>query len=331
MYTLTTNSQELQTGEQVVGAARKIAFLFPGQGSAVVGMGEALAERSPAARQVLERLAALAPAVRRLIREGPKDELIRTSNAQPAIFAVDCAALAALQEAGIQPDIVAGHSLGEYAALVGAGALTFEDGLPLVLKRGAVMEEAAASEPGTMMAILGSNPEAVNTLITEWQQRGVIANANDNAPGQIVISGSTDTLRAAAPSFKDLGARVMDLPVGGAFHSPLMASGQRGFAEALEAAPFTDGWAPVVSNYTAGRSQTAEEIRAALRPQITGQVRWRESVDTMLAYGVDTFVEVGPGKVLSGLVGRCTRGQAVTVLNVEDPASLEKTLTALRA
>jgi [acyl-carrier-protein] S-malonyltransferase len=122
----------------------------------------------------------------------------------------------------------------------------------------------------------------------------------------------------------------MDLPVGGAFHSPLMAHGERGFAATLEAAPFKDGCVPVVSNYTAALSQTADEVRAALRPQITGQVRWRESVDAMLQFGVDTFVEVGPGKVLSGLVGRCTRGRAVTVLNVEDPASLEKTVAALK-
>lgn len=307
----------------------KVAFLFPGQGSAAIGMGEALAESSPAARQVLDRLRELAPGVRQLIHEGPKDELIRTSNAQPAIFSVNCAALAALEERGVRPDAVAGHSLGEYAALVAAGVLTFDDGLRLVLRRGEVMEQAAAAQSGTMMAVLGSNPEAVNALIAEWQQRGIIANANDNAPGQIVISGSVETLQAAAPAFRELGARVMDLPVGGAFHSPLMERGERGFAASLEAAPFADGRVPVVSNFTAGLSQTAGEVRAALRPQITGQVRWRESVNTMLAFGVDTFVEVGPGKVLSGLVVRCTKGQSVKVLNVEDAVSLEKTLEAL--
>jgi [acyl-carrier-protein] S-malonyltransferase len=311
----------------------KVAFLFPGQGSAAIGMGEALAEASPAARRILDRLEELAPAVRELIHAGPRDELIRTSNAQPAIFAVNCAALAALEEAGAQPDVVAGHSLGEYAALVAAGVLEFDDGLPLVLQRGEVMEQSAAVQPGTMMAILGSNPEAVNALIAEWQQRGVIANANDNAPGQIVISGSVETLQAATPAFRELGARVMDLPVGGAFHSPLMTHGERGFAATLEGAPFVTGRIPVVSNYTARLSQTADEVRAALRPQITGQVRWRESVNAMVAFGVDTFVEVGPGKVLSGLVQRCTKGGAVsvTVLNVEDPTSLAKTVAALKA
>jgi [acyl-carrier-protein] S-malonyltransferase len=309
----------------------KVAFLFPGQGSAAVGMGEALADVSPAARAVLDGLGELAPAVRALIHEGPSDELIRTSNAQPAIFAVDCACLAALAERGVLPDVVAGHSLGEYAALVGAGVLNFESGLRLVLQRGAVMERAAAARSGTMLAILGSNPDDVNATIEGWQQQGVIANANDNAPGQIVISGDVKTLQAAAPAFRALGARVMDLPVGGAFHSPLMADGEAAFGPALEAAPFRDGRVPVVSNYTATPAQTADEVRAALRPQITGKVRWRESVDAMLALGADTFIEAGPGKVLSGLVGRCTRGRAaVTVLNVEDPVSLEKTLAALQ-
>jgi [acyl-carrier-protein] S-malonyltransferase len=307
----------------------KVAFLFPGQGSAAIGMGEALATASPAARHVLDQLGELAPSVRRLVQEGPREELIRTSNAQPAIFAVDCACMAALGELGVIPDIVAGHSLGEYAALVGAGVLDFERGLPLVIQRGALMEQSAAGRSGTMLAILGSNPDEVNAAIEEWQKQGVIANANDNAPGQIVISGDVETLQTAAPSFRALGARVMDLPVGGAFHSPLMADGEAAFAPVLESALFQDGRVPVVSNFTATPAQTADDVKAALRRQITGKVRWRESVDAMVAFGVDTFIEAGPGKVLSGLVQRCTRGQAVRILNVEDPASLEKTLAAL--
>ena len=295
-------------------------------------MGEALAAESPAARHVLGQLGEIAPAIRTLMQEGPREELIRTSNAQPAIFAVDCACLAALGERGVLPDIVAGHSLGEYAALVAAGVLDFERGLPLVLQRGTLMEQSAAGRSGTMLAILGSNPDDVNATIAEWQKQGVIANANDNAPGQIVISGDVETLQAAAPAFRVLGARVMDLPVGGAFHSLLMADGEAAFAPLLEAAPFQAGRIPVVSNFTAVPASTAEDVKAALRRQITGQVRWRESVEAMLAFGVDTFVEAGPGKVLSGLVQRCTRGrQPVTILNVEDPASLEKTLAALAA
>ena len=309
----------------------KVAFLFPGQGSAAIGMGEALSAASPAAAAVLDGLGTLAPDVRRLIQEGPAEELIRTSNAQPAIFAVNCACLAALAERGVLPDIVAGHSLGEYAALVGAGVLDFERGLPLVLQRGAVMEQAAASRPGTMLAILGGTPSEVDAIIAESAQQGIIANANDNAPGQVVISGDVETLQAAATAFRALGARVMDLPVGGAFHSPLMADGEAAFGPVLEAAAFQDGRVPVVSNYTATPATLADDVKSALRPQITGRVRWRESVEAMLAFGVDTFVEVGPGTVLSGLVRRCTRGQKVTIANVEDPASLEKTLAALGA
>lgn len=314
-------------------AAGKVAFLFPGQGSAAIGMGDALAAESPAAQAILDQLGALAPAIRELAQAGPREELIRTTNAQPAIFAVDCACYAALVERGVRPDIVAGHSLGEYAALVAAGVLDVATGLPLVLQRGALMEQSTSARPGTMLAILGADPADVDATIDAWQQKGIIANANDNAPGQVVISGDVETLKAATADFKAIGARVMDLPVGGAFHSPLMADGEAAFLPVLDGAPFKDGRIPVVSNFTATPAQTAEDVKAALRRQITGRVRWRESIEAMLAFGVDTFIEAGPGKVLSGLALRCARGQnvQVTVLNVEDPASLAKTLAALNA
>ncbi len=308
-----------------------LAFVFPGQGSATVGMGLAIAQASPAAARILDRLAELHPDVRKLIEEGPKDELIRTANAQPAIFAVDCACLAALEERGIRPDIVAGHSLGEYAALVAAGVVDFETGLRLVVERGARMEESTSARPGTMLAVLGLTTEQVDEIVARWQECGVIANANDNAPGQIVVSGEADVLSAAAADFRESGARVMELAVGGAFHSALMADGERAFRPTLVAAPFVDGRVPLVSNYTAMPSTDAATLKAALQAQITGRVRWRESVEAMVATGADAFVEVGPGKVLSGIVQRCTKGRPVTVLNVEDPASLEKTVDALRA
>jgi len=171
--------------------------------------------------------------------------------------------------------------------------------------------------------------EAVDEIVARCEGRGVIANANDNAPGQIVVSGDVEVLRESAADFKAAGARVMDLPVGGAFHSALMAEGARAFAPLLDAAPFADARVPLVSNFTATPGRDAATLKAALHPQITGRVRWRESVEAMVAAGADTFVEVGPGKVLSGLVQRCTKGRPVTVLNVEDPASLEKTLEAI--
>ena len=306
-----------------------LAFVFPGQGSAMVGMGLALAAASPAAARVLDQLGELRPDVRTLIEHGPKDELIRTANAQPAILAVDCACLAALEERGIRPDIVAGHSLGEYAALVAAGVVDFPTGLRLVVERGTRMEESTSARPGTMIAVLGLTTEQVDEIVARWQARGVIANANDNAPGQIVVSGDVEVLREAGADFKAAGARVMDLPVGGAFHSALMADGERTFAPTLDAAPFADGRIPLVSNFTATPSTDAVTLKAALRRQITGRVRWRGSIEAMLAAGADTFVEVGPGKVLSGIVQRCTKGRSVTVLNVEDPASLEKIVAAL--
>jgi len=307
----------------------KGGFLFPGQGSAAVGMAQAIGSASAGAARLLDQLGELAPAVRALCDDGPKDTLIQTSNAQPAILAVNCACYAALEEHGIRPDIVAGHSLGEYAALVAAGVVTFEAGLRLVLRRGELMEQSAAARAGTMNAILGSTPEAVGQVIATWQSRGTIANANDNAPGQIVVSGDVETLRAAADDFKAAGARVIDLPVGGAFHSPLMADGERAFLPVLESTPFAEARVPVVSNFSASPTQDPEAIKEALRRQITGRVLWRQTIDAMLAFGVDTFVEAGPGKVLSGLVQRCTRGQAVKVLNVEDGPSLERTLAAL--
>ncbi len=307
----------------------KVAFLFPGQGSAAIGMGLAIASASPAAARVLDRLGAVAPTVRALSDQGPKETLIQTSNAQPAILAVNCACLAALEERGIRPDIVAGHSLGEYAAIVAADVVDFETGLRLVLERGALMEQAAVARAGTMSAVLGSTPEQVDQVICDWQTRGVIVNANDNAPGQIVISGAIETLRAAAPDFKAAGARVIDLPVGGAFHSPLMADAERDFAAVLDAVPFAEARVPVVSNLTAAPATDPATVKDALRRQITGRVLWRQTIEAMLAFGVDTFVEAGPGKVLSGLVQRCTRGQSVKVLNVEDGASLERTVAAL--
>lgn len=308
----------------------KVAFLFPGQGSATIGMGQAIGSASPAAARVLDQLAAVAPAVRTLSDEGPTETLIRTSNAQPAILAVNCACLMALDERRIRPDIVAGHSLGEYAAIVAAGVVDFEAGLRLVLERGALMEQAAAKQAGTMSAVLGSTPEQVEQVIARWQARGVIVNANDNAPGQIVISGDVETLRAAAPDFKSAGARVIELAVGGAFHSPLMAEAEREFAAVLDAAPFAEGRLPVVSNLTATAASDAAAVKDALRRQITGRVLWRQTIETMREFGVDTFVEAGPGKVLSGLVQRITRGQPVTVLNVEDGASLGRTVAALK-
>ncbi|HZU05606.1 MAG TPA: ACP S-malonyltransferase [Chloroflexota bacterium] len=309
----------------------KLAFVFPGQGAAVVGMGRDIVAASPAAAALWEQAVAALPALPRLCFEGPLAELVETVNAQPAIFAVDCACLAALTAEGIVPAVVAGHSLGEYAALVAAGALEFASALALVRARAAAMQ-AACARPGSMLAVTGLDAARVEALVAEWRGDGLLVVANYNCPGQVVVSGDVAAIRAAAPYFTAAGARVTELAVGGAFHSPLMAPGEARFLPALEAAPLRDARLPVVPNLTARPTTAAEELRAALRRQITGSVRWQQSVEAMLALGVDTFIEVGPGRTLLGLVRRTAaeRGLRPRLLNVEDAASLARTVAALR-
>jgi [acyl-carrier-protein] S-malonyltransferase len=309
----------------------KIAFVFPGQGAAAVGMGQALIASHPAAAAVWRTVVAALPELDRLCREGPLERLVETLHAQPALFGVDCACWAALTAAGVAPDVVAGHSLGEYVALVAAGVLEVEEGLALVRARAAAMQRACA-RPGTMLAVTGLTADQVEAIVAAWDGDGVIAVANYNAPGQTVISGDLAAVRAIAPAFEQAGARVTELVVGGAFHSPLMAPGEPEFWPALAAAPFRDARVPVVCNTTAQPATAAEALRGALRSQMTGCVRWQQSVETMLGLGVDTFVEVGPGRTLLGLIRRCLpRDARVRLLNVEDPASLEKTVAALRS
>ncbi|HEY7065555.1 MAG TPA: ACP S-malonyltransferase [Chloroflexota bacterium] len=309
----------------------KTAFLFPGQGSATVGMGRDLVASSPAAAGVWAEISAALPELPRRCFDGPLAELVETANAQPAIFAVDCACLAALADAGLTPDVVAGHSLGEYAALVAAGALTLAEALPLVRARAHAMQ-AACARPGNMLAVTGLAAEMVEALVAGWDGEGILSVANYNSPGQIVVAGDRDAVRAAAPRFAEAGARVTELVVGGAFHSPLMEPAQPLFLPALERAPLHDARLPVVSNTSARPTTAAEELRAALRTQIVGSVRWEQSIDAMLDLGVDTFVEVGPGRALGGLVRRAAqkRDARPRLLNVEDGASLAKTIAALR-
>jgi [acyl-carrier-protein] S-malonyltransferase len=276
-------------------------------------------------------VAAILPDLPRLCFDGPLEELVETANAQPAIFAVDCACLAALEAANCGPDVVAGHSLGEYAALVSAGALTLADALPVVRARADAMQ-AACARPGSMLAVTGLAAKQVEALVAKWAGDGVLAVANYNSPGQVVVAGDTATVGEAAPAFVAAGARVTELVVGGAFHSPLMAPAQTQFLPALEAAPLRDSRLPVVSNTTARAATEADALRAALRTQIMGSVRWEQSVETMLALGVDTFVEVGPGRTLIGLVRRTAQKHDARprLLNVEDSASLAKTVAALQ-
>jgi [acyl-carrier-protein] S-malonyltransferase len=266
----------------------------------------------------------------RLCWEGPEDELRKTVNAQPALLVHSVAALRLLEAAGVRPILVAGHSLGEYSACVAARAIRFEDALRLVRRRGELMYQAGLDRPGTMAAILGLDGAQVVAACEQAKGAGIVQPANFNAPGQVVISGEPAAVDAACERAKALGAkRAIRLEVSGAFHSPLMASAAAGLAAALDATEIRDACCPVVANVSAKPLQPATEIRAALKAQVLGAVRWEETMGVMLDANIEGFVEVGTGKVLRGLL-RTTRRDAPS-WNVEDPESLAATLTALGA
>ncbi len=259
------------------------------------------------------------------LRTASPDELRQTYIAQPAIFCVSVAALRALEAAGVaRPAYVAGHSLGEFSALVAAGALSFEAGLLLVARRAEAMQRAADARPGSMSSVLGLSAEGVEMAVEATAQDQVLAVANDNAPGNVVVSGEWSALERLPAAAKELGARrVVPLNVGGAFHSPLMAPAVEVFQPHLAAAPLRDPAIPVVANATAEPVTSAEELRELLARQLTGRVRWTESVRRMVALGVDTFIEVGPGTVLSGLIKRSVEGTRVlSAANAEGVAAV---------
>jgi [acyl-carrier-protein] S-malonyltransferase len=265
------------------------------------------------------------------LRMASPDELRQTYIAQPAIFCVSVAALRALEAAGVpRPAYVAGHSLGEFSALVAAGALSFEAGLLLVARRAEAMQRAADARPGSMSSVLGLSAEGVEMAVEATAQDQVLAVANDNAPGNVVVSGEWTALERLPAAAKELGAkRVVPLNVGGAFHSPLMAPAVEAFEPHLAAAPLRDPAIPVVANATAEPVTSAEELRRLLARQLTGRVRWTESVRRMAALGVDTFVEVGPGTVLSGLIKRTVEG--IRVLAAGDAEGVAAVADALRS
>jgi [acyl-carrier-protein] S-malonyltransferase len=264
------------------------------------------------------------------LRTASPDELRQTYIAQPAIFCVSVAALRALEAAGVaRPAYVAGHSLGEFSALVAAGALSFEAGLLLVARRAEAMQRAADARPGSMSSVLGLSAEGVEMAVEATAQGQVLAVANDNAPGNVVVSGEWTALERLPAAAKELGARrVVPLNVGGAFHSPLMAPAVEVFQPHLAAAPLRDPAIPVVANATAEPVTSAEELRELLARQLTGRVRWTESVRRMVALGVDTFIEVGPGTVLGGLIKRSVEG--IRVLSAADAEGVAAVVDALR-
>jgi [acyl-carrier-protein] S-malonyltransferase len=306
-------------------APLKIAFLFPGQGSQAVGMGRELASLYPVARQTFDEAdAALGYKLSEICFEGPEDRLRLTEVTQPAILTVSVAVYRVLREKGIQPDAVAGHSLGEYSAHVAAGTLTFEDAVRTVRNRGRYMQQAVPVGEGAMAAILGMAMPDIEHVCADAAQGEVVQPANINSPEQVVISGSKAAIERAAELAKQRGAkRAVLLPVSAPFHCALMQPAQDLLASYLAALNLITLQYPLVTNVDAMLIAEPGQARDALVRQVTGSVRWLDSIRLLTDRGVQTFIEVGPGRVLSGLMRQIDRSR--TALNVEDESSLRKT------
>lgn len=282
----------------------KTAFIFPGQGSQYVGMGKDWYNQSAEAKALFDRAdSILGIPLSRICFEGPEEELKQTKNTQPAIFLHSM--VVARQYQLEHAAMAAGHSLGEYSALVYVGALPFEDGLKLVRLRGELMQQAGVEQPGTMAAVIGLDPKTVGEICCTAWETGVVQAANFNSPGQIVISGSVAGVRKAMQLAKERGAKlVKELPVSGAFHSPLMESARARLKDALDKTKISDARIPVYANVTSKPVQKADNIRELLYQQLTSPVRWEEIIQNMIADGASTFLELGPGRVLQGLAKR---------------------------
>ncbi|MDN5344312.1 MAG: [acyl-carrier-protein] S-malonyltransferase [Clostridia bacterium] len=306
-----------------------IAFVFPGQGSQYPGMGQELARRYPEAAAVFQEAeAALGWPVAELCFTGPAEALTRTENTQPAVLTVSIACYRVLEAHGIRPGAVAGHSLGEYSALVAAGSLDFTTAVQLVEKRARFMAGAVPAGQGGMVAVLGLAADRVAALCRQVKT-GTAEAANLNAPGQVVVAGDEEGLAALTALAREAGAkRVLPLQVSGPFHSSLMAPAARELGQVLAGISLEDPRVPLVANVTADYARTAEEVRANLIQQVASPVRWEESIHRLLDDGYRTFVEVGPGEVLSGLIKRIDR--QATITRVENSQTLEKTLALLQ-
>ena len=307
--------------------SKGIGFIFPGQGAQYIGMGKELIEEFPKANKLINQANnILGIDLKKICLKGPEEELNHTSNTQPAIFTVSMMASKILNDKGIKPAMVAGHSLGEYSALAAAKAFSFEEGLQLVRKRGLLMDEALPAGLGSMAAIIKLEQEKIAEICDEVD--GVCEIANYNSPSQIVISGDKDAIKEAVKMAKNEGAlKAIELEVSGPFHSRLMEPAREKLSKEINKVDLTDTVVPIVANVSADKFDDIPNIKENLLAQLTSSVRWIESMELMIDEGIDTFIEVGPGKVLKGLMRRIDR--SVDVYNVQDVHSLRKTLNKL--
>jgi len=309
---------------------KKIAFVFPGQGSQYTGIGKDFYEEYPRVRKIFEEASKeLNLDLTRICFEENKEILENTANTQIGVFVVSIACLEILRNKGINPDIVGGHSLGEYTALVACGTLNFLDGLRLVHKRGQFMQEAAQKNPGTMAAIIGLEKEKVIKILEEVKNYGITVAANFNSPGQIVISGEIPMINRIKELADKAGAKkVIPLKVAGAFHSSLMKEAQEKLRKEIEKITFKIPRIPLIANVSADFVEKPQKIKESLIEQMVSPVLWEDSIRKMAEWGVNIFIEVGPGRVLTGLIRR-TITQKLT-LNVEDQQSLNKSLKMIK-
>ncbi|WP_411349707.1 ACP S-malonyltransferase [Paenibacillus sp. WLX2291] len=302
----------------------KIAFVFPGQGAQKAGMAKDVYDASPAAAQYFDQADdVLGFAISKLAFEGPEDELKQTANTQPALLTASITLLEALKERNIQPDYVAGHSLGEYSALVAAGALSFADAVAIVRARGQFMEQAVPAGQGAMAAVLGAEREALAQLCASVTADGhAVELANVNCPGQIVVSGTQAGVEAVSARVKEIGGkRAIALEVSGPFHSSLMEPAAQRLAERLQDVTFHNATVPVVANVNAEAVSSGDQIGELLVKQVYSPVLWEDSVRYMVEQGVDTFIEIGPGNVLTGLIKKIDKN--VRLFNINSLESLE--------
>lgn len=311
----------------------KIAFIFAGQGSQYIGMGKELYDNILISRETFDKARELLDFdIKELMFNGKKEELDITENTQPAILITSIMAMRAIEEIGIKPDVVAGLSLGEYSALVATNSLSFEKAIPLIRKRGRFMQEAVPIGVGSMDAIMGLPLDKVKFAISEASKFGVVEISNYNTNNQIVIGGEKLAVEKAKELCLEMGAkRAIELKVSGPFHTSLLESASAKLKEELDKIEFTKPEIKIISNVTADIIENKEEIKDILCNQIKSSVRWSESVDKMIDMGVDTFIEFGPGRVLSGFIKEISRekGLKLNIFNVEDMKSLKKTLEGI--